>query len=541
MIEALEMAAETDTFRILVADGLTRAGLAALAEDDRFELIEQTGLKGDALAEALADVDAVIVRSATKITREAMARADRLRVIGRAGVGVDNIDVTAATERGVAVINAPAGNTISAAELALALLLAVARSIPAADRSMKAGEWDRKSFSGIELNGKTLGLIGAGRIGGTVARRARSFGMRVIAFDPFLTEDRARELDVDRVALDEMLERADVITLHVPLTDATQGLIGDAEFARMKAGAILVNAARGGVVDEDALYRALTEGTLRGAALDVYAQEPLPADHPLRTLDSVVLTPHLGASTAEAQENVALEIAEGIRDALIAGDLSRAVNAPAIAGDEMKRMRPLLDLAVRLGRLTCALAEGAVRRVDVRYAGELGEVMRPLASAALIGLLGDAVGRNALNLVNALVLANSRGIEVVRTRLAEMSDYAEYVEIRAATEKGDVVVAGALRDGILARIVRVGPFNVDVRPNGALVVLRNQDVPGVIGRVGTILGSAGVNIAEYHQARLEAGGDALAAVNVDTLLPRPVIDELVGLPYVTNVRQVVLD
>lgn len=527
--------------RILVADGLSDRGLEPLAGDARFEIIERAGLRGEALADALAEADAVIVRSATKITREALSRAERLRVIGRAGVGVDNIDVQAATERGIAVLNAPSGNTISAAELTLALLLAVARSIPAADRSMKAGEWDRKRFNGIELHGKTLGLIGAGRIGGEVARRAKAFGMRVIAFDPFLTEERARELDLQRTQLDAVLECADVITLHVPLTDATRGLIGDAQLARMRKGAILVNASRGGVVDEAALLRAVDSGQLRGAGLDVFAEEPLPAQAALRSSDRIVLTPHLGASTAEAQENVALEIAEAVRDALLHDDLSRAVNAPAIAGEEMRRLRPLLDLGVRLGRLAAALTVGGVRRLEVRYAGGLEEAMRPLLSAACIGLLGEVVGRTAINFVNALVTAQSRGIELGRTRLAQVADFAEFVELRVGAEGDDVVVAGALRDGVLPRIVRIGPFNVDVRPYGALIVLRNRDVPGVIGRVGSALGEAGVNIAEYHQARLEVGGEALAAINIDAVLPAAAIDRLHGLTDVLRVMQVQLD
>lgn len=530
-----------EPLRILVADGLPDRGLEPLSADRRFEIIARTGLSGEALADALADVDAVIVRSATRITRDALARAGRLRVIGRAGVGVDNIDVPAATEAGIAVLNAPSGNTISAAELTLALLLAVARSIPAADRSMRAGEWDRKRFNGIELHGKTLGLIGAGRIGGEVARRARAFGMRVLAFDPFLTDERARELDLEKTQLEDVLESADVITLHVPLTDSTRGLIGEAEFGCMREGAILVNASRGGVVDETALLAAIESGRLRGAGLDVYAQEPLPADSPLRSDERVVLTPHLGASTAEAQENVALEIAEAVRDALLHDDLSRAVNAPAIAGEEMRRLRPLLDLGVRLGRLAAALNKGGVRRIDVRYAGGQEEAMRPLASAVCIGLLESVVGRSSINFVNALVTAQSRGIELGRTRLAQVADFAEYVELRVSADGGDVTVGGALRDGVLPRIVRIGPFNVDVRPYGALIVLWNRDVPGVIGRVGTALGESGVNIAEYHQARLEAGGEALAAINIDAGVSRQALDSLRRLPDVIRATQVELD
>jgi D-3-phosphoglycerate dehydrogenase / 2-oxoglutarate reductase len=317
-------------FKVLVADAISLDGLAPLRDDTRFDLIVKPGLKGEELANAIAEADAVLVRSATKITRESLARADRLKAIGRAGVGVDTIDVDAATERGIPVLTAPAGNTTSAAELTFALLLALARRVPAADRSMKAGEWDRKSFTGFELFGKTLGLVGAGRIGGEVGKRARAFGMSVIAYDPFLNSDRARALGVELATLEDVLERSDVISVHVPLTDVTKHLIGHSEIARMKPGALLLNVARGGVVDEDALQAALASKKLGGAALDVFATEPLPRDHPLRTLPNVVLTPHLGASTAEAQHNVAIEIAAAIRSALLEGDVSRAVNASSL-------------------------------------------------------------------------------------------------------------------------------------------------------------------------------------------------------------------
>lgn len=528
-------------WRVLVADGLSPAGLGPLAQDARFDLVQGKGLAGEALAQVLRDVDAVIVRSSTRITRDVLGNGQRLRVIGRAGVGVDNIDVEAATEHGIAVLNAPSGNTISAAEHAFALLLALIRHIPAADRSMRAGEWDRKRFAGIELSGKTLGLVGAGRIGSEVARRARAFGMRVVVHDPFLSEEHARALDVERATLDHVLETADVLSMHVPLTEATAGMIGAAQLARLRKGAVVINAARGGVVDEAALQASLESGHLRGAALDVYEAEPLAADHPLRSQPNVVLTPHLGAATEEAQHHVALEIGQAVRDALVDGDMSRAVNAPAIAGEEMRRMKPLLGLAVQLGRLAASLLDGVIQRVDVRYAGETGEVLRPLASAALVGVLGDVVGRNAVNLVNAILLAQMRGIEVGRTRLAKLKDYAEYVELRAAGERGEATVAGALLDATHPRVVRIGDFHVDVRPRGPLLVLRNRDVPGVIGRVGTVLGAAGVNIAEYHQARLEAGGEALAAIRIDGAPSAQIIDQLETIPEVLWVKRAVLD
>ncbi len=529
-------------YRIMVADRISDEGLEPLRADARFEVVERTGLKGDALARALVGFDAVIVRSATRITRDALAHVDRLSVIGRAGVGVDNIDLEAATEKGIAVLNAPSGNTISAAELTMALLLSLVRRVPAADRSMKAGEWDRKSFTGVELYGKTLGLVGAGRIGGAVAKRARGFGMRVVAYDPFLSEDRARALEIELAPLDEVLRRADVLSLHTPLTDATANLIDEEKLRLVRPGAYVVNAARGGVIDEAALVRALREGRLAGAALDVYAEEPLAPDHPLRSLDAeAVLTPHLGAATEEAQQNVAIEIVEAVRAALVEHDFSRAVNAPAIGGEAMRRLRPLLDLAERLGTLAAALAGGAVESVEVRYAGGAEEALRPLASAALIGVLADVLGRGAINFVNALHLAESRGIEVRRVRSGPHGDYAEYIEVRLAGGGAETCVAGALLAEGFPRVVRIGPFHVDIVPRGALVVLRNRDVPGVIGRVGTLLGDAGVNIAEYHQARLEAGGEALAAVSVDGRLDAELVEALRGIPEVSEVQQAQLD
>ena len=528
-------------YRVLIADKIALDGLAALQADARFELVDAGLLQGDALADALADVDAVIVRSAAKVPREALRKAERLKVIGRAGVGVDTIDVEAATERGIAVLNAPSGNTISAAELALALLLAVIRKVAAADRSMKAGQWERAKFGGTELYLKTLGLVGAGRIGGEVAKRAKAFGMRVLVYDPYLNEDRARTLGVELAPLDDLLRRADAISIHVPLTDATANLIGEAQLASMKKSAVIVNAARGGIVDEGALVRALRDRRIAGAALDVYETEPLPADHPLRALDNVVLTPHLGASTEEAQQNVAVEIAEAVRDALLAGDLSRAVNAPAIGGAEMRRLRPLLDLAERLGMLVAALGPSAVNRVEVRYAGAAEGALRSLASSVLVGMLSGVVGRGEVNFVNAPHLAKTRGIEVERAKVEADRDYAEFLEVRVRGRGGEACVAGALLAERHPRVVRIDEYMVDVPPCGTLIVLRNRDVPGVIGRVGSALGDAGINIANYHQARRRAGGEALAAIAVDHHVDAAVLDRLRRLPEVVEVREVVLD
>jgi D-3-phosphoglycerate dehydrogenase len=531
----------TAQYRVLVADQIAIDGLAPLRDDARFELIVRPGLKGAELADAIADADAVLVRSATQITRESLAKANGLKVIGRAGVGVDTIDVDAATERGIAVLTAPAGNTISAAELTLALTLALLRRVPAADKSMKAGHWDRKSFSGTELYGKTLGLVGAGRIGGEVAKRARAFGMQVIAYDPFLIAERAQALGIERVELDDVLRRADVVSLHVPLTEATTGLLGDRELSLMKPNAVIVNAARGGVVSEEALARAIRAKRIGGAALDVFEQEPLPGDHPLRSLDNVVLTPHLGASTAEAQQNVAIEIAEAVRAALIEGDLARAVNAPGLGGEEMRRLRPLLDLAERLGVLVAALAEGGIARLEVRYAGRATNGLRLLTATVLCGALSRVVGASAVNTVNSLHVAAAHGIRVDQIQLDSRGSFAEQIEIRATTDHGETRVAGALLGEAHPRIVVIDDFRVDMVPRGTLLVLRNQDVPGVIGSVGTVLGNAGINIAGYHQSRLDVGGDALAIVSIDGRVDASVIESLRSLPEIRSVRQVHLE
>jgi D-3-phosphoglycerate dehydrogenase len=531
----------TAPFRVLVADSIALDGLAPLKNDARFELVVKPGLAGAELADAIADADAVLVRSATRITRESLARADRLKAIGRAGVGVDTIDVDAATERGIPVLTAPAGNTISAAELTLALLLALARRVPAADRSMKAGEWDRKTLSGIELNGKTMGLVGAGRIGGEVATRARAFGMRVLVFDPFLSADRARQLGVEMATLDDLLARADVVSVHVPLTEATANLIGEAQLARMKKGALILNVARGGVVNEPALIAALESGHLGGAALDVYETEPLPREHAFRQLKNVVLTPHLGASTAEAQQNVAIEIAEAVRSALLDGDLSRAVNAPAVGGEEMRRLRPMLELAERLASLAVCIAEGPITRIEVRYAGGGDAGLRMLAASAVAGALSASHGEDDVNVVSALHIARSRGIAVEQVRHDGHLPYHEHLEVRVKGDTSESRVAGALIGESHLRIVRVDDFHVDMAPRGTLLVIRSRDVPGILGTVGTVLGRAGILIAEYHQSRQGDAGQTLALVSVDRQIADGVINELRQVPEIHHVKQVRLD
>ena len=525
----------SEGFTVLVTDKVSESGLHALHSDDRFEVVRIDDSSEAAFRDVLRRSHGLIVRSATKVRSDLLAEAPALRVIGRAGVGVDNIDLAAATERGIAVLNAPAGNTVSAVELTLALILALARRVSEADASMREGAWQRSRFKGVELRGRTLGLVGAGRIGGEVARRCQAFGMRVVAFDPYLTSERAEDLGVERAEdLDAVLERADVLSLHVPLTDATRGMIDARALERMKKNAFLVNVARGGIVDESALAEALRSGRLAGAALDVFEREPLEEESALRAAPNIVLTPHLGASTSEAQERVATEVSEGVRAALAEGDLGRALNAPAITGEKMKALAPLFHLGQTLGHLACALAPGAVHDVEVRYAGDADDALEPLTAFVLVGLLRNVLGSEQVNVVSAGHLASQRDMGLARTRLSRHANYTEYVEIVLGAERGNLRVAGALLGDAHPRVVRIADYHVDVVPEGTLVVLKNEDVPGVIGRVGTLLGDRGINIAGYHQARLSKGGAALAAISADGPVDEDMRRALLELPEVSS-------
>jgi D-3-phosphoglycerate dehydrogenase len=520
-------------YTVLVTDKVSGGSLNALLDDDRFEVVLIDDSKDPAFMEALATANGLIVRSATKVRAEILDAAPELSVVGRAGVGVDNIDLEAATARGVAVLNAPAGNTVSTAELTMALILAMVRRVAEADASVRNAEWARSRFKGSELRGRTLGLIGAGRIGGAVAKRCRAFGMYVIAYDPYLTEEKASAMGIERVDQDAIIERADVISLHVPLTDDTRGMISKESIARMKKGSFVVNVSRGGVVDEAALAEALGSGQLAGAALDVYVNEPLEDESPLREAPNLIMTPHLGASTSEAQELVASEIAAAVRAALADGDLTPALNAPAIGGEALRALGPLLELGSRLGNLACAMAPGGIQSLDVRYAGASDEALKPLTAYVLMGLLKPVLGEDQVNFVSAGHLAEQRGIKVARTQLSQHSDYPEYVELVLKAERGELRVAGALLGDAHPRIVRIDDYHVDIVPTGSLIILKNNDVPGVIGRVGTIIGDHDINIAGYHQARLSKGGDALAAVSVDGDVDQAVRGALLGLPEVS--------
>jgi len=525
------------TYRVLVTDEIDAEGVALLSADPRIKVDEVPTLPKDELLQRIPAYDAIVGRSATKISADLLEKAVKLKVVGRAGVGVDNIALDTATSLGIAVINAPAGNTIAVAELFFGAVISLLRHIPRADTSMHAGRWDRSALLGSELKGRTLGIVGLGRIGGEVAARARSFGMNVIAYDPYIAQSRFEALRVqEKESLDELLAESNVVTLHTPLTDETTGLIGKRELGRLPRQAIVVNMARGGIVDEKALLDALAGDQLLGAVIDAYEKEPLAADHPLRNRPNVLLTPHIGASTMEAQRNVAVDVCVAVRDALLSGELSRSINVAAVGG-QWSEVEPALTLARRaaaVGRAILA-TQGmrVVQRVDVRSGSALAPAKSALLASAARGLLEGTVEQERLNLINARSIAEHRGIDLSTTETA-VQDNPYAIEVRLSGGMQEIAVAGTAQPGSAARLTRIGAFHVDVQPRDTLLILTNNDVPGVIGRVGTLLGEAGVNIAEYHQARLAQGGQALAAVSVDGDITEAVRSSLLGLPDVSS-------
>ncbi|HEX8888019.1 MAG TPA: phosphoglycerate dehydrogenase [Pyrinomonadaceae bacterium] len=531
-----------NNFKIFVADDVSESGLEPL-RGAGFFVEKRTGLTLDDLKEALNDFDGLIVRSETKVKPELMDAATRLRVIGRAGVGVDNIDVPAATTRGIIVMNAPDGNTITTAEHTMALLVSLARRVPQANRSLRDGRWERKRFIGVELQGKTLGVVGLGRIGRVVASRARAFGMNIVAYDPFVAPDQARDLELELAPLDELFARADFLTVHTPLTAETRGIVGAQAFSKMKRGVRIINCARGGLVDERALLAAIKEGIVAGAALDVFEQEPPATDNPLLALDEVITTPHLGASTTEAQEGVALTVAEQMRDYLLTGALRGAVNVPALGTQELNALQPYIILAESLGRLQAQLIDEPVREVRLEYAGDVAELdAAPVTRAFLAGLLRDVSAR--VNVVNAFLIADERGIAVTASYKRAGSDSATAIRAQVKTTSGEQLVAGTLFGSIGSghdgRITEINGFRLEAIPHGHMLVTRNRDVPGVIGRIGTILGEHNVNISRFHLGRRERGGEAMAVIETDVRLDDETLEELRAFEPVISARQIEL-
>jgi D-3-phosphoglycerate dehydrogenase len=531
----------TSTPKILIADDVSDSGLQPL-RDAGFLVEKRIGLSPDELSDALREADGLIVRSQTKATAKLMDATGKLRVIGRAGVGVDNIDVAAATARGIVVMNAPDGNTITTAEHTIALLIALARNIPQANSSVKAANWERKRFVGAELQHKVLGIVGLGRIGRAVAVRARAFGMKIVAHDPFIASDQARDLEIECAPLDEVFARADFLTVHTPLTNDTRGIVGRAAFEKMKRGVRIINCARGGLVDEAALYEAIKSGTVAGAALDVFEQEPPPVDLPLLKLPEVIVTPHLGASTTEAQEGVAFTVAEQMRDYLLNGTLRGVVNVPAIGPKELNLLAPYLALAESLGRFHAQIVSGGVREVQLSFAGEIVEVdAAPVTRAFLAGLLRDVSAR--VNVVNAFLIAEERGIAVNTSYVRGAGDPAPSIQTRVIAGDVEARISGTIfgfanaREG---RITEIDGFRIEAMPQGHMLLMHNRDVPGVIGRVGTILGDSGVNISAFHLGRRERGAEAMALIETDAAADAATVGTLRQFAPIISLRQIEL-
>ncbi|OWK38856.1 phosphoglycerate dehydrogenase [Fimbriiglobus ruber] len=526
--------------RVLIADPLDANGIEILTKAG-LEVDNRPGLKGDDLKSALRAADAVIARSQTKITAELLEEPGKLRAIARAGVGVDTIDVPAATRKGIVVMNTPGGNTVSAAEHTIALMMSLARRVPAADAVMKKGGWDRNKFVGTEVTGKTLGVIGLGRIGREVAKRAIGLEMKVVGYDPFVTPEKAAELGIKGVtSVEAMLPLVDFLTIHVPLTNETKSLLGAAELAKMKKTARVLNVARGGIIDEQALADALAAGTIAGAGIDVFSVEPTTADNPLLKAPNIVLTPHLGASTVEAQENVALEAAHLIADFLNKGIVANAVNMAAVDRKELDELRQYVDLARRLGLLHAQMCRGQIKKVTLTYKGDLaGRKTKLLTSAFTAGLLESRLAPG-VNLVNAEVFARERGIEIVAVASPKKDDFASLMQADVETDEKTYTAAGTLFGNQYLRLVRLGHFRLEAYLDGVLFIFSHFDRPGLIGFVGTTFGKHGVNIAAMNLGRQTPGGEAIGVLNLDGLPPQEAVDAAAAHEHIASVSVVKL-
>ncbi len=519
--------------KVLIADAMSPAA-AQIFRDRGVEVDEKVGLSKDELIAVIGEYDGLAVRSATKATADVIAAARNLKVIGRAGIGVDNIDLPAATAKGIVVMNTPFGNAITTAEHAISLMLALARDIPAADRSTRASKWEKSRFMGIEVTGKTLGIIGCGNIGSIVADRAQGLRMKVVAYDPFLTAERAQTLGVERVELADLFRRADFISLHTPLTDQTRNIIDAKAIESMKPGVRIINCARGGLVVEADLQAALHSGKVAGAALDVFAAEPA-KDNPLFAEDNVVVTPHLGASTREAQENVALQIAEQISDYLTTGAVTNALNMPSLSAEEAARLQPYLKLAEQLGLFAGQLAEEAFSQVEIEYEGNVADLnTKALTAAVLLGLLSPLL--SDVNIVSAPVFARQRGLRVSEVTRPQFGAYQSYIRLTIRNGKEQLNVAGTVFSDNKPRIIQVTDTTLEAELGPHMLYVSNLDKPGFIGKLGTVLGEAGVNIATFHLGRVAAGGRANLLTEVDHPIPEEVLKQVRALPDVVRAK-----
>ena len=523
--------------RVLVSDPLSNKGLEILGNAKNLKVDIKPGLSPEELKKIIPEYDAIIIRSETKLKGDIIEVADRLKVIGRAGIGLDNVDLPAATKKGIVVMNTPQENAIAAAEHTLAMILSISRKIPQATASLKAGKWEKKKFMGVELYNKTLGLVGIGVIGTVVADRARGLRMKVIGYDPYLSKEVAEKKGVDLVSLDELLSRSDFISVHTPLTDETRNVIDSHAIAKMKKGVILVNCARGGIINEKDLYDAIKGGKVAGAALDVFEKEPA-IGNPLLELEEVISTPHLGASTGEAQENVAAAIAQQIVDYLLLGEARNAVNIPMVSPDILPFVRPYLRLGEKLGSFLGQISNYAIEEVLIEYHGELVEYgTKPVTVSVLKGLLTPFVGET-VNFVNAPIMAKERGINVIESTRARAEDFASLIAITARSKMEQGTIAGTLFGRKELRIVKLNDFLIEALPEGYILLINNYDKPGVIGNIGAALGSRNINIATMQFGRDRMGGNAISLLHLDAPLPPGVLGEILRLPNIISVRQI---
>ena len=526
--------------KVIITDRLAEQGVEILRKEKDIDVEVKTNLSQEELVACIGEYDALIVRSGTQVTPEVIEAADRLKVIGRAGVGVDNVDVRAATRRGILVVNTPGANTVSAAEHAMTLILALSRNVAPADMSLKGRKWERQKFMGVEVHNKILGIIGLGRIGTEVAKRSLAFGMQVMAADPYISPERAARLDIHLVTVSEIIEKADYISFHLPLTRETYHLLGEKEFAAMKDGVRIINCARGGICDEKALYDAIISGKVAGAALDVFEHEP-PLDSPLLDLDSVLTTPHLAASTEEAQINVAIEAANQVINALRGHPVRNAVNMPPITPADAEKLRPYIELAEKLGKFQGQIIEGHVTEVNIDYSGEVTSHNTAIVSIALQkGLLEVFLGE-VVSYVNASLIAQERGIKIVETKSNTVEDFTNMLSVTVKTDAGEKRVAGTIFSKRDARIVRMGNYHVDAVPEGYMLVIYNHDKPGVIGALCTLLGEADINIAAMSLGRDEPGGEAVVILNLDSVVPREAMEQIRSLNNIREARLVDLN
>ena len=521
------------TPRVLISDALSPAAVAIFKERG-VEVDVKPGLDKDDLAAIIGDYDGLAIRSATKVTAKLLESAGRLKVVGRAGIGVDNVDIPAATAKGVIVMNTPFGNSITTAEHAIALMFALAREIPAADTSTQAGKWEKNRFMGVEITGKVLGIVGCGNIGSIVADRAVGLRMRVVAYDPFLSPDRALDLGVEKVELDDLLARADVITLHVPMTPQTKNVLSAENLGKTKRGVRIINCARGGLIDEDALRKLLDEGHVAGAAIDVFATEPA-KENVLFGHPNVICTPHLGAATSEAQENVALQVAEQMSDYLIRGAISNAINFPSITAEEAPKLRPMIALAEKLGSFAGQLTEAPVKQVKIIYEGAAAELKtKALTAAALAGLMRPNL--QSINVVSAPAIAKERGIAVDEITRAAQTDYESLITLSVVTDEQERSISGTVFTDGKPRIIAIKNIKVEAEFAPSMIYVTNEDKPGFVGRFATALGDAGVNIATFALGRDQQGGSAIALVETDGEVPAATLAKIQVLPGVKTGR-----